>query len=245
MRAVGVDGCPGGWLAVSYDGRSFEPRFHRTFIEMVSAYPNVSCIGVDVPIGLIADVPRGCDVAARRTLGVRSSSVFPAPDPRLLDATSQPEASARSVELTGKGVSPFAFGIFSKVAEVNAAMTPLLQNWIDEVHPEVSFYALNGGKPMTFSKGDNDGYDERAELLRAVLGLPIPTRPEALLLLREFRPERDSDPAAKRFKSASPDDLLDAIVAAWSAGRVANGVAKRLPEVPEVNEDGLRMEIVY
>ena len=245
MRVVGVDGCPGGWLAVAYDGRTFEPRFHPSFTDMLTAYPNVSCIAVDVPIGLVADVPRGCDVTARRMLGIRSSSVFPAPDPRLLDAMSQPEASARSIELTGKGVSPFAFGIFPKVDEVNSVMTPLLQNWVVEVHPEVSFYALNGGTPMAFSKGDNEGYDERAALLRAVLGLPIPTRPEALLILREFRPERDSDPAVKRLRPASPDDLLDAIVAAWSASRVANGVAKRLPENGETNADGLRMEIVF
>lgn len=245
MRVIGVDGCPGGWLAVLHDGRSFEPRFHRTFIEMVSAYPNVSSIGVDVPIGLIAGLPRGCDMAARRMLGARGSSVFPAPDPRLLQSATHGEASARSIELTGKGVTLQAFGIFSKVAEVNGVMTPLLQNWIVEVHPEVSFYALNGGKPMTFSKGDNEGYDERAALLRAVLGLSVPTRPEALPILREFRPERDSDPAAKRMRPASPDDLLDAIVAAWSASRVANGVAKRLPEISETNADGLRMEIVF
>ena len=59
------------------------------------------------------------------------------------------------------------------------------------------------------------------------------------------RAERDPDAETKRTKLASPDDLLDAIVAAWSASRVANGVAKRLPENGETNADGLRMEIVF
>ncbi|MCA9211405.1 MAG: DUF429 domain-containing protein, partial [Planctomycetales bacterium] len=53
VRVVGVDGCPGGWLAVAYDGRTFEPRFHPSFTDMLTAYPNVSCIAVDVPIGLV------------------------------------------------------------------------------------------------------------------------------------------------------------------------------------------------
>ena len=245
MRVIGVDGCPGGWLAVEYDGNSIEPRFHPSFVEMVNSYLNVECIGVDVPIGLAAGAARGCDVSARRSLGKRGSSVFPAPDPRLLKLSTHAEASARSVELTGKGVTLQAFGIFPKVEEVNSVMTPLLQNWVVEVHPEVSFWALNGGCPMEYSKGNNEGYDERAALLRAVLRLSIPTRPEALLLLRSFRANRDPDAEAKRTKSASPDDLLDAIVAAWSASRVATGVANRLPENGETNADGLRMEIVY
>jgi predicted RNase H-like nuclease len=105
VRVVGVDGCPGGWLAVFFDGRSFEARFYQTVNELVTSYPNVECIGIDVPIGLIEGRSRGCDVAARGLLGARGSSVFPAPDPRMLDCTSHRAASGRSRALTGKGVT--------------------------------------------------------------------------------------------------------------------------------------------
>jgi predicted RNase H-like nuclease len=44
---------------------------------------------------------------------------------------------------------------------------------------------------------------------------------------------------------AGADDVLDAMVAAWTARRVATGDAGRLPEEPVANRTGLRMEIVF
>ncbi len=41
MRVVGVDGCPGGWLAMVFDGVSLEPHFHPTFSELVQRYSDV------------------------------------------------------------------------------------------------------------------------------------------------------------------------------------------------------------
>lgn len=135
MRVVGCDGAPGGWAAVLFDTDTVGPdrwrvQFHETFAGMVNSYSHVACIAVDVPIGLLEGGTRQCDVEARRLLGPKRSSVFPAPDPRVFDADSQKTASARLVELTGKGMTHQAFGILGKVAEVNRAMSPLLQNWI-------------------------------------------------------------------------------------------------------------------
>ena len=79
MRVVGVDGCPGGWLAMAFDGSSIEPHFHPTFSELVQRYSDVGCIAIDIPIGLSSTGARACDLAARRLLGRRRSSVFPAP----------------------------------------------------------------------------------------------------------------------------------------------------------------------
>ena len=58
MRVMGVDRFPCGWLAMAFDGSSLESRFHRTFSDLVMSYPAVSCIAVDVPIGLSAGTPR-------------------------------------------------------------------------------------------------------------------------------------------------------------------------------------------
>lgn len=41
------------------------------------------------------------------------------------------------------------------------------------------------------------------------------------------------------------DDALDAIVAAWTANQVVLGKVKTLPENPEIDSKGLRMEILY
>ncbi|MEK7993092.1 MAG: DUF429 domain-containing protein, partial [Planctomycetota bacterium] len=41
------------------------------------------------------------------------------------------------------------------------------------------------------------------------------------------------------------DDALDALVAAWTAGLAVRGKAQTLPEEPELDSKGLRMEMVH
>lgn len=230
MRVVGVDGCPGGWVAVEWntEGRTLTPRVYPGIAALLDAHADVEAIGIDIPIGLAKGVPRGADVAARRVLGPRRSSVFPAPDPRLLDAPTYAEAAALARSLIGKGITVQAFGIFPKVAEVNQTVTPDMRGWVFEVHPEVSFRAL-AGRPMAHAKKRPEGYEERRELLAEDLGIEIWSRAEARAVARP----------------AGADDVLDAIVAAWSAHRSATGRAGRLPAHPEVDDRDLRMEIVY
>lgn len=78
---VGVDGCPGGWLAVQYYPQSKEllPFVHEGFNERLTSHSHAVCIAVDIPIRLREDgQARACDVEARKLLGPRRSSVFPA-----------------------------------------------------------------------------------------------------------------------------------------------------------------------
>ena len=50
---VGVDGTPGGWLAVTLRAGTFETATKlRTFMEVLEQYPSAEAIGVDIPIGL-------------------------------------------------------------------------------------------------------------------------------------------------------------------------------------------------
>jgi predicted RNase H-like nuclease len=81
-------------------------------------------------------------------------------------------------------------------------MTPELQTWVSEVHPEVSFYTLNGRHSLSYSKHNREGKDERLRLL-------LPHFPEIRKHLGE----------SKRAQIGE-DDLLDAAVAAWSAESV-------------------------
>ena len=82
-----------------------------------------------------------------------------------------------------------------------------------EVHPEVSFRAMNGGHPLRHRKKSCGGALERIELLRRH-GIEL----------------EDLDAAA----SAPLDDVLDAAAAAWSAYRIAAGTARTLPDPPEL-----------
>jgi predicted RNase H-like nuclease len=230
VLVVGVDGYPGGWLAVAHDdvACSLMGRFHDSFVDLIATCPEAARIGIDIPIGLAVG-PRRCDVEARRLLGPRRASVFPASDPRLLDATTYGEALARARALTGKGISKQAYNIHAKIAEVNRAMTADLQRRVVEVHPEVSFRAL-AGHPMARPKRTHEGHEERRALLAdAFPGLTIPDRATAR---RWCRP-------------AKADDVLDAIVVAWTARRHATGIAGHLPASPPVDALGRRMEIVF
>jgi predicted RNase H-like nuclease len=232
MLVVGVDGCPGGWLAIVYDIEAalLTPHVYASFTDLITAYPDATSIAVDIPIGLSEGAPRECDIAARRVLGARRSSVFPAPDPRVLDEATYTDALARSRSLMDKGISKQGFAIYAKVAEVNRAMTPELQQRVIEVHPEVSFWALADGRPLEHSKRNAHGFEERSLLLaEAFRGMALPSRQKARW----------------RARPASADDVLDAIVASWSARRYATGMSSRLPAEPPRDSRGLRMEIVY
>lgn len=232
MQVTGVDGCPGGWLAITYDDASgtLTPRIYSTFGDLLTDTAPSACVAVDIPIGLAEGEARICDVQARAVLGPRRSSVFSAPDPRLVDAPDYHEASARSRVLLGKGISRQAFAIYPKIAEVNGLVTPALQSRVIEVHPEVSFWALRGGKPMQHAKKTPEGFAERRDLLlQSLPGVSVPERREA----RRIAPP------------AGADDVLDAIVAVWTARRFAQGRSGRLPPQAPLDARGLRVEINY
>ena len=154
--------------------------------------------------------------------------MFSAPDRRLLQYSTYAEASAFSRQHSGKGITQQGFAIFKKIAEVDAAMSPDLQSRVFEVHPEVCFRAA-AGRYLDNSKRRSLGFEERRAILQQVLlGTNVPNRSDAL-----------------KHRGTAPDDVLDACIAAWTAMRHAQGRSSGLPEVPEIDGRGLRMEIVY
>jgi predicted RNase H-like nuclease len=235
---AGVDGCRAGWVCVVLDAESGKPErvfIAAAFVE-IAALVDVVRIAVDMPIGIpdhIMPGGRGCDTALRAHLGNRQSSVFAVP----ARAALAEEDYRRSCEMglahstPPRMVSKQCFHIFPKIREVDAIMTPELQNRIVESHPEGAFWALNGEQALTEpkkvkSRAYGPGLDLRRKLLAAA-GFPT-----------EFL-------AARRFRSsqAGDDDLLDACACAWTAGRVLRGEARRFPAAPMVDGRGLRMEI--
>jgi predicted RNase H-like nuclease len=229
---VGVDGCPGGWVSARYDlaSNSLTLRVYSSFADILAAYLDAPCIAVDIPIGLEEGRPRQADVEAHKVLGPRKSSVFSSPDRRLVEVAAYADANARSRLLLDKGISRQAHAIYPRVAEVNGLLSPRLQERVVEVHPEVCFWALAGGAPMAHPKRTPEGFEERRALLASAFpGADVPSRSDARHLARP----------------AVPDDILDAIVAAWTARRFARGEAGRMPDPPPTDSAGLRMEMVY
>ncbi len=234
MRVVGVDGCPDGWVAAAADLDSGRLEFsvHATFADLATAFQDAKAIGVDIPIGLTFTGQRQADVAARRFMPGKASSVFSAPHPAIRHERDYRNALELSTTIIGKGLSQQAFAILPKIAEVNDFLTPELQERIFEVHPEVSFTELNDGIPIASRKSTPTGFGERYALLVSRSGFAsIPGRKLASKIVPG--------------KQVNADDTLDAIVAAWTASRFAKQAAESLPKEPEIGFRGLRAQIIY
>jgi predicted RNase H-like nuclease/predicted enzyme related to lactoylglutathione lyase len=199
---AGVDAAGTGWAVVVLEGNGVVDAFRcETFAEALLVDAQV--VGVDIPIGIPDSAPRAADVAARRFVGARASSVFPTPVRAVLEAPTYADARAVALELTGKSVSRQSYGLRRRVLEVDEHASR--DERVIEVHPEVSFSEL-ARRPL-LPKKRTDGQAQRRALLEQA-GIELP----------------------KSVPRIAEPDLLDATVAAWSAARYACGEALPLPE---------------
>jgi predicted RNase H-like nuclease len=238
----GLDGCAGGWVLVtvavagstagsragSTDGSTTGRRLGVTVVETLDAVVadvrsgRMASAAIDIPIGLAARDPRACDLEARRLLGPRRSSVFPAPVRSVLGAATYAEACDRSRRACGKGISKQVFNIVPKIAEVDRLQSHRVQAHLFEMHPELSFSVL-AGAPMRSAKRTAAGRVERIAALRPAFG--------DVARLVEHPPA-----------GAQRDDVLDALVGAWTALRHAAQSHLRLGG--QRDGRGLRMEMI-
>jgi len=176
-----------------------------------------------MPIGLPDTGPRACDIAARARLGVRRASVFPSPIRPMLDATSYADALAIGRRIHGRGLSRQTFNLIPKIRDLDRHVTPAMQSWIGEAHPELCF-ALLIGTPCAASKKTSEG---RAERLAAI----VATYPDA------------ADRIADSHPGAAVDDVLDAYALTVTARRLHGGTVIRLGD-GAVDARGLRQEVI-
>ena len=224
MTAVGVDACKGGWVAIVLRDHQ-PPSAHAvaTIAELDAAVPDADAVAIDIPIALLDDRWRESDVIARRLLGARRSTVFPTPIVSALEAPDHASGSARSVAATGSGISRQAYGLRARIFEVRTWAAGLTCRVI-EAHPELCFTEMRGGRPPSATKKSWHGMTERRTAL-ASCGI-------------------DVDAIDPRVGSIVPtDDVLDAAAAAWTARRVLAGVARHIPEHPELDRAGFEASI--
>lgn len=220
---AGVDGARGGWVFVLDVGGMLTSGLVLDLASLVRELPSDTLIAIDIPIGLPETHPREADGLARKELGPRRSSVFPAPARVTLAATDYRDACARSFARSGRKLSRQAFHLLPKIREVDVALRSdaALRARTFEVHPEVSFAEIHGS-PLASPKRRAAGRVERLALVRSL-------HPDPLALL----------PAG----AVAKDDLLDAFAALWSAKRMAAGVARSLPASILRDAEGLPMAI--
>jgi predicted RNase H-like nuclease len=241
MRVLGVDayrkGPRKGWIGVELDHGAFVDAHIADHLDtLLSAVNDIQAVGIDMPLGLVETGRRQADLAAHAFVGKHlGSAVFLMPlravwkreDNTWYD-DSWEQANQRCRQLTrgdelspdGYGLSPFTWGLRVKLREANECLAtdkyPL-----HEVHPEVSFAAMNG-KPLTHRKVSWTGHITRRALL-AKHGIHLP--------------DELGDAGKARL-----DDVLDAAAAAWSAHRIATGHASRLPTEPSSGQKHISIQ---
>jgi predicted RNase H-like nuclease len=220
MQAVGVDGWRGGWVAVVLDdGQWTATRAAAGLAEIVAACPGAAAIGVDMPLGLVARGWRAADDLAADRLGRHRSRVFRVPPRPAWRAATHREAVAVCRQLTDPpaGCSLQAWSLKDKIRQADEIRARQPQR-LHEVHPELSFGALNGGAVVAAGKKSWNGQMARRALL-ARAGIRLP-----------------DDLAAAGAVPA--DDILDAAAVAWTAARIARGQADSFPRPPQPDDAG-------
>ncbi len=226
---AGADWAREGWLLVRYREGGFSLALYPTFAELVAASEGDGILVADVPMGLPAEgTPggRNADRAARELLPVkRRSTVFPTPSRRALAAGSLEEARRLNAPA---GMNRQVFALLPLLREVDAVLTPELQERVYEGHPELSFFAAGGWPAVRDSKRTQAGRLARLEVLKKRLGP------------RWWAWYTELDLPRERLH-----DLLDASILLWTAARLERGKAGFVPEEPEYDARGLRMQIAY
>lgn len=203
MRVVGIDGSVKKWAVVAlFDGRFIEAQLVASLSPRPPTCDAADAIGIDIPLTSPSDGRRLAESEARRLLKGRSSSVFSTPPADVLAEATYQLALAKARLDYGYGISAQAYALRHAIADARSSPMQL-----HEVHPELTFSLMNGGAELSSKKSWN-GTKQRLWLLEQE-GIVLPA---------------DLGSAG----TIPPDDLIDACAAAWTAGRIANGVADRV-----------------
>ncbi|AWC21725.1 DUF429 domain-containing protein [Aminobacter sp. P9b] len=248
MTIAGVDGCKAGWIAVIRNDAGTYAQVFGSFAELLAAMPDDTVVAVDMPIGLpdfTTKGGRGPEALVRPLLGQRQSSVFSIPSRAAVHAEAAAftdieawyAAHRRSSDVAmrtsvpRRGVSIQAFGIFSKIREIDALMIarPELRGRVIESHPEVAFWRLNGGQAMSLPKKIKGSVN------------PAGMAERKTLLARCGHERSFLDQALPR--GAATDDFLDACAMMLIAERHRRGETVSFPSPPGRDSHGIPVAI--
>jgi len=224
---IGIDGCKSGWFTVwqNHD-ETIETAIFQSLNNLKDFFtePNQLIIGIDMPVILSEVMPREADQLARKLLSKKASSIFTAPTPEMLYQPSYEKASLISKKLIGKSMSLQSWYLFPKIKDVQTILH--YENIkIFEIHPELSFRAMNNEKVILESKKTAEGFEIRKSLLDKHF----------------FSFNFDAIRNKYQKKDVMNNDILDALVVLWSTKRIVNNQASYLPKLPEKPN----MQIVY
>lgn len=218
--AIGADARQreGYWTVTVEDASPVSVELFETLDDVLAHANEADAVGFDVPIG--HDDPMGeaggrraPEAAAEALLGDAIDRILPCPPPVVFELDHFHQAQKRCEDEGWPELTRPIWGGRGRIAGATEAASEDAR--IVEAHPEVSFTVMNekhGGSGPPEHYGD--GYEalvERTELLEAE-GWAVAGTLEA--------------------EDAEPRKLLDAAATAWTADRVARGIARTVPEDP-------------
>lgn len=220
---IGVDGCRGGWIAVSNEGQ----WLLCTHIEALLQAIHAGKVIIDMPVGLSGGgISRTVEQVVRPLLGRKSSSLFTPPARIVLAAKNYAEACALNKQYLGSGISIQCWNIVPRIRELDEFLkkNPQQQTRIFESHPELVFQFLNKREPLINTKKTKEGQQERLGILKQYMNGVVSYFEEGLSKFPR--------------KLVQPDDLLDALALACISGH------KLIPLAPLAEDEyGISMNL--
>jgi predicted RNase H-like nuclease len=231
--SVGIDGCKGGWIAVSTTNKGFEIGIYKSIGDFFSKYDGCDSMIIDMPIGLpeSAEDIRP-DSAARLLLPGKTSSIFNTPCRQAVSAKTYSEANEINKQVMGKGLSAQSYAICGKIKEIDEFLNNNFQykNRLLESHPELCFAMLNSGEPLHENKKTYEGTRKRIELLSRYYD-----KTEGVIA------HASSNQKLRNLM----DDVVDALCLAVTGMIGLENGLKSIPEEPMMDAKGLLMQMVY
>ena len=125
----------------------------------------------------------------------------------------------------------FSWNLYPRIRDVDAELqrNSHLRDKVYEVHPEISFKALNDGVPIIAAKRNPKGESIRRSLVENHFGSGA---------FDEIRKNH-------YLKDVANHDINDAFAVLWTAERIYRREAVVMPAEAEVDSVGLRMGIWY
>ncbi|MBT7981511.1 MAG: DUF429 domain-containing protein [Akkermansiaceae bacterium] len=76
--SLGVDGCKEGWVGVAIDecGQVLGSHVSSTFKNLLSYFPGIQSVGIDMPLKLINEPSKEADQLVRKELGSKRFSSY-------------------------------------------------------------------------------------------------------------------------------------------------------------------------
>mgnify|MGYP003996905619 FL=1 len=216
-RVIGIDGCKAGWIiAKTLEDKSISFQIIKNLNDDYLKESNVSLIGIDIPLRLSSSGKRLAEIEARVLLKNRACTIFSPPTLNALTAKNYIDACKINFKECGKKISKQSWNLFPKIKEAQEFLEnkSIIELGVFEVHPELSFMAMNDMNLIWASK-------------KTVIGREI-----RIKLIQKFFPKFSFESVRNKYKKNQvlDDDILDSVSVLWSTQRIVDNIAKFVPK---------------